>query len=146
MNNTKIFLGTMATNFNSLSKGDRIYIDKHSFDCGWYWGFGYIGNAHMHTHFDSVFLKGANDIKMPSELFVVPKYTDKEWWLILDLFKQAYTLKQCAEVYQYGGHYITNEHTQLIKNDELADKINSDLEKVLNKVWDILSKKIKIEK
>ncbi len=140
MNNTKIFLGTMATNFNTLSKGERIYIDKHSFNCGWYWGFGYIGNAHMHTHFNSVFLKGANDIKMPSELFVVPKYTDNEWWLILDLFYQAYSLKKCAEVYQHGGHYASDERSKLIKNDELADKINSDLEKVLDKVWDILSK------
>ena len=28
----------------------RIYLSKPSFDCGWYWGFGYLGNSREHYH------------------------------------------------------------------------------------------------
>ena len=133
MSNTKIFIGTLKTSINNLSKGERIYIDKHSFDCGWYWGFGYIGNAHCHTHFDRTFLKDS-DVLMPSEMFIRPKHTDAQWWEILDLFKQAYALKSVAEVYKYGGHY-TSDTIHTITSDQKAEMINNDLEKVLDKVW-----------
>ena len=65
--------------------------------------------------------------------------TQDQWWVIRDLFKQAYALKEAAEVYQYGGHQTTAPGiTDCIKNLEMAAQINKDLEIVLNKVWDFL--------
>ena len=43
----KIYLG------NTTEYG-RLYLSKHSWDCGWYWGFGYIGNSRLHMHIDSL--------------------------------------------------------------------------------------------
>lgn len=38
--------------------GERrpIYLTGFSWDYGWYWGGGYIGNKDLHTHFDGCFL------------------------------------------------------------------------------------------
>jgi hypothetical protein len=35
---------------------EAIYLEDFSWDCGWYWGGGYIGNRNMHCHFDGCFL------------------------------------------------------------------------------------------
>jgi len=72
------------------------------------------------------------------------KITQDQWWIIRDLYTQAYALKGAAEVYQYGGHQITKEGiTDCIKNLEMATKINADLEIVLNKVWDFIINEVK---
>ena len=31
-----------------------IYLDGFSWDCGWYWGFGYLGNKNCHYHVDGL--------------------------------------------------------------------------------------------
>lgn len=35
---------------------NRVYLRDFSWDCGWYWGGGYIGNDSFHAHFDGAFL------------------------------------------------------------------------------------------
>jgi len=35
---------------------NRVYLYDFSWDCGWYWGGGYIGNNDFHTHFNGAFL------------------------------------------------------------------------------------------
>ena len=70
--------------------------------------------------------------------------TQDQWWIVCDLFVQAYALKRAAEVYQHGGHHITRPGiTDCIKNLEMAARINKDLEIVLNKVWDFLLNEVK---
>ena len=130
----KLYLG------NTTQYG-RLYLSKHSWDCGWYWGFGYIGNSRLHMHIDS--LIGAEyDIR--SIFDKGSPITQNQWWIIRDLFTQAYALKKAAEVYQHGGHQTTKPGiTDCIKNLEMAAQINKDLEIVLNKVWDFLSNEVK---
>jgi hypothetical protein len=36
---------------------EPIFLYDFSWDCGWYWGGGYIGNKNMHSHFDGAFLE-----------------------------------------------------------------------------------------
>lgn len=43
----KIYLGTI-TGYGS------IYLSKHSWDCNWYWGFGYLGNNNLHFYIESL--------------------------------------------------------------------------------------------
>jgi len=72
------------------------------------------------------------------------KITQNQWWIIRDLFKQAYALKEAAEVYRHGGHQTSKPGiTDCIKNLEMAALINEDLEIVLNKVWDFLLHEVK---
>ena len=130
----KIYLG------NTTEYG-RLYLSKHSWDCRWYWGFGYIGNSRLHMHIDSL-IGAEHDI---GNIFDKGSpITQDQWWLIRDLFKQAYALKAAAEVCQYGGHQTTRPGmTYCIKNLEMAAQINKDLETVLDKVWDFLSNEVK---
>ena len=130
----KIYLGN-TTQCGSL------YLSKHSWDCGWYWGFGYIGNNSCHMHIDS--LMGAEyDIR---NIFDKGSpITQNQWWIIRDLFKQAYALQKVADVYRHGGHQTSKPGiTDCIKNLEMAAQINKDLETVLNKVWDFLLNEVK---
>lgn len=72
------------------------------------------------------------------------KITQDQWWIIRDLFRQAYALKGAAEVYQHGGHQTSKLGiTDCIKNLEMATLINKDLEVVLDKVWDFLLNEVK---
>ena len=130
----KIYLG-------SNTQYGRLYLSKHSWDCGWYWGFGYIGNNSCHMHIES--LIGAEyDIR--SIFDKGSPITQNQWWIIRDLFTQAYALKKTAEVYQHGGHQTTKPGiTDCIKNLEMAALINKDLEIVLNKVWDFIVNEVK---
>ena len=130
----KIYLG------NTTEYG-RLYLSKHSWDCGWYWGFGYIGNSRLHMHIDSL-INGEYDV---NKIFDGSTgITQDQWWIIRDLFMQAYALKAAAEVYQYGGHQTMRPGiTDCIKNLEMAARINKDLETVLNKVWDFLLNEVK---
>lgn len=128
---TKILLGKTKDNEN-------LYLEKHSWDCGWYWGMGYVGNKNMHTHFDSVFLK--DNRYNVSDHFSQTKITQNEWWLLRDLFVQAYALKKCAEVYKHGGHQTSKAGvTDLIKNELMENQLNTDLEKILDKIWEIMT-------
>ena len=130
----KIYLG------NTTEYG-RLYLSKHSWDCGWYWGFGYIGNSRLHMHISS--LIGAECLV--NKIFDKgTKITQEQWWVIRDLFIQAYALKQAAVIYQFGGSQtIRPGITDCIKNLEMAALINKDLETVLNKVWDFIVNEVK---
>ena len=113
----------------------KLFLSKHSWDCGWYWGFGYIGNKNVHTHFDSVFL---NDSEVASNVFTETPFSDADWWIVRDLFIQAYALKKAAEAYRYGGHQTTvTGVTDIIKDVDMTVRLNADLERVLNMVWNV---------
>lgn len=123
----KIYLGKIDN--------ERIYLSKHQWDCGWYWGFGYLGNDNLHFHIDSL-LQEETDVNV---IFSETKLAKDQWWVIRDLFVQAYALKKCAEVYQYGGFQTTKAGiTNIIKNKDKADTINKDLEIVLDTVWNYI--------
>jgi hypothetical protein len=74
---------TKTTNYKQA-----IFLTKHSFDCGWYWGFGYIGNAGHHFHIDSLFHN--ENIK---DVFTLTPLNQTDWNYLRDQFKKAYDLK-----------------------------------------------------
>lgn len=142
----KILLGKLKADAGTCADGENIWLEKHKWDCGWYWGFGYVGNKNCHFHFDSLlYIKdGKGSVKYTAnDLFESTKITDKEWWVIRDLFVQAYALKKAAEVYQMGGHQSTEPGvTDVIRNTALAKQINADLQKVLALAWDYACKAV----
>ena len=130
----ELYLGRLRDDFQDLG-GEAIYLYKHSFDCGWYWGMGYIGNKDLHTNFKSTFLKDrvTYDIK---DIFSKTKLTQSNWWNILEMFETAYALREAAEVYHRGGsHITTNLCREKLKDEELAARLNKDLKEVLDTVW-----------
>jgi hypothetical protein len=139
MTMNKILLGRLKSDAGTFADGENIYLTKHRWDCGWYWGFGYIGNKRCHFHFDSLLsIKGGcGGIKcLASELFQSTNITDKEWWVIRDLFIQAYALRGAAEVYRHGGYQTTLKGvTNIIQSHDMTKFINADLEKVLDTLW-----------
>lgn len=133
--NERIYLGKLKNDAGTFGAGEPIYLSKHSWDCGWYWGFGYLGNRNLHFHFDSLL----DNSKYASDLFEDPKVSNNDWWVIRDLFVQAYALKKAAEVYYYGGHQTSRKGvTDLIKDDTMVRRLNADLEKVLDTAWDFI--------
>ena len=127
MTNQKIVLGKTENGLMSIT--------KHSWDCGWYWGFGYIGNKNCHMHLDSL-LKGETDV---NKIFSETKLTQNQWWVIRDLFIQAYALKEAAAVYRHGGHQTKVDGlTDIIKSPSMELRINEDLGKLLDKAWEYL--------
>lgn len=151
-NQEKIYIGRIDN--------ESIYLSKHSWNCGWYWGFGYVGNNNLHFHISSLINEKDDKGKYPeyevnqvfqnSIAFNSPVFTQKQWWVIRDLFIQAYALKKSAEVFRYGGHQTTltgvtdilkdttiNEiiTEELFKEVLIEDFINQKLRLVLDTVW-----------
>ena len=128
----KKLLGTINKDYDCVAAGETIYLDKHSWNCGWYWGFGYIGNKNTHFHIDSLIGLETN----VNKIFSKTKIDQKTWWILRDLFIQAYTIKRCAEVYRYGGHQTNTNGLSVDRDDKLIKRLNNDLEQVLNNIWE----------
>lgn len=104
----------------------KIYLSAPSWDCGWYWGFGYLWNRNCHYH-----LSGLNEGKNQSlydaikEHFEDLQITNNKLWVFCELVSTAYKLKEAAEVLRSGGsNYTTNPLKELIKNEEETKRIN----------------------
>jgi len=50
----KILLG--YTKRKQYGTREPVYLEGFKWDCGWYWGGGYIGNSKFHAHFNGAFL------------------------------------------------------------------------------------------
>lgn len=140
----KVLLGRIRDDIDCSASGEFIWLSKHKWDCGWYWGFGYVGNKNCHFHFDHLLYvrdsKG-NGALLASELFTETCISDADWWVIRDLMVQAYALKAAAEVYRYGGRQTTLQGvTDLIRSPDMAKTLNDDLERVLTKLWEFTLK------
>lgn len=130
----------------------RIYLEEPSWDCGWYWGFGYLGNSQEHYHLSAyqekqqAFKLKDGSLKVITEKRNMIMYDclkedyhlnpniEKNLWKFCELVKTAYTLKETAEVLGRGGsHYTTNPVAITIKNEEEVKRIN---DKVLPAIFE----------
>lgn len=152
----------VKTNFNSkfyLGKVDneKIYLSPPSWDCGWYWGFGYLGNKNHHYHIDGLkkvqkynFEKSVFEYeffnlfdglkKHFGDSFVVKE--DGDIWVLAELFSTFYALKEAAEVLGRGGSRMTsNPCKDIITNKSETDRINNTvLPSIFNAIHEILLK------
>lgn len=125
--------------------GKKHYLKKASWDCGWYWGFGYIHTFERydigcHYHFDSL-EKNGNIYDNFKKTFVDSVLTDSELWKLCELMKTFYNLKTAAEVLGRGGsHYTTNPCAELIKNADEVKRINEIvLPTIFDEIYALLS-------
>ena len=107
------------------SDGKNEYLAEPSWDCGWYWGFGYLQNKDIHHHVDML-NKDKNMYDALIEYYGDSlTLKDNELWVFCELMKTFYTLKDTAEVLGRGGsHYTTNPIAKLIINKDETKRIN----------------------
>ena len=131
---------------------EAVYLNGFEWDCGWYWGGGYIGNKDFHAHFDGAFLnqldirghclgnfttpwnkkEGGKVVSNGASIWEnisfflddVPEEISKNWWRIKDLYKQFYVLKKAAEVFHIGGHCTSEGRNEKEIDKEMENKIN----------------------
>lgn len=125
------YLGKDKNGFNR-------WLEAPSWDCGWYWGFGYIEtytnnespersrDISEHTHFDYLFLKGNKcAFDMFKEFFISTPLTDDEIWTLCDYMMTFYALRKTAELYRQGYSWQTERaKIDSIKNEEQENTIN----------------------
>lgn len=117
--------------------GRNHYLQAGSWDCGWYWGFGYVESftnnrnpekskdINSHLHFNELFLNGANSINKWCEFFKDGVLNMQELWALLELMKSFYTAQQWSEACHWGGvNYSNNPCQELLKSNEEYNRIN----------------------
>lgn len=132
--------------------GENYWLESASFDCGWYWGFGYIEvfnkfktDIVLHTHYDGFLFKQNEKGDYIHTLKDITGFetplTDAEQWELSDLMKSFYSLQDTAEIFYQGNSHFTSNCKLDLKNAELYNKINKELlPKIFERVYQILSK------
>ena len=139
--------------------GDYIWLEAPKWDCGWYWGFGYIetytNNKHpeksndisSHSHFNHCIAgykhKDGEYIHHPhaNPDLAITTLTPRESWLLAEYMKTFYTLSESAEVFGRGGSHVCSEspaQKNIIKDDAICEKINKKMLPELFKLIDNL--------
>lgn len=112
-------------------EGVTYWLEEASWDCDWYFGFGYIEtytnnknprlarDINSHEHYDTKILKNGvcpSDFK---KIFVETPLDDDEIWKLNELMETFYTLKKYHELLHIGGSHITkNSVSDILKNDK----------------------------
>ena len=114
--------------------GRGVMLRRPSFDCDWYWGFGYLGNSQCHYHLDGLAsMEWKNKDIQGKNLFDQMKIhfgeslvlNDKSLWKFCEIVTTIYTLCKTAEVFNRGGsHFTTNPDAELLKHPEMWTHIN----------------------
>lgn len=126
------------------NNGERIYLTAPSWDCGWYWGFGYLGNKNCHYHVDSMEKETpfheAFEKHFGNSFIIKPS----DRWTFTELFKTFYLLKQSAEMYCTGGAHISNNPCKdIIINKSEESRINKEvLPAVFDEIYKILERNV----
>lgn len=126
----------------------KVYLTKATWDCGWYWGFGYINtfrgcDIYDHQHFDDLFLKN-NIFDSFKEYFKNTTLTYNEICLLLSYMKEFYIAQKYAELLRHGG-YITSkaisfiEEKNKLENEKEIERINKILlPELFEKIYKLL--------
>ena len=132
------------------------WLEEPSWDCGWYWGFGYVetytNNKHphlakdidSHQHFDGLFLKGNKcTYDAFKEFFEETPLNDDEIWELCDYMLTFYTLRKTADLFHNGYSWQThNAFVEDLKNQEQEDLINKKLlPEVFKRIQELLEEK-----
>ena len=124
------------------AEGTKYWLAAPSWDCNWYWGFGYVEtytnnnypnrsrDINSHQHFDSLFL---NDSKVNAfdafkAFFKETTLDQKEIHLLIDYMSSFYKLKDVAKTLGVGYSNMT----------ETAKEINEKILPAIFKRIDIL--------
>lgn len=125
----------------AAESGRHVYLEAPSWDCGWYWGFGYLhsftndrcpeksADINEHFHFDGAFLESKQcAFDAFKGYFRETVLTDDEIWMLCDYMRTFYTLKDAAELFYSGSsHYTEKAKVEILKDESLWRRINEEL-------------------
>jgi len=137
--------------------GQNVWLEAASWDCGWYWGFGYIetyeknvnpGRARdisSHSRYNSSIWSSKNEkgdfvyhVNMMD--WNASTLTDGEAWKLSELMREFYCLRETAELFGRGSMNICD--AGFPKNESLVKRINEVLlPAIFEKVYSLLSPK-----
>ena len=135
-------------------EGRLRWLEAPSWDCDWYWGFGYVESYTNnrrpdlsrdiceHTHFDSLFLKGKESAhKEFLKFFEDTPLEDDEIWLLTDYMMTFYTLRKTSDlVYCGNSHQTSKANIDVMKNESIYNEINKVmLPELFKKIKDLLT-------
>lgn len=129
-------------------EGEKVYLEDASWDCDWYWGFGYIetfkrdgSDIESHRHFNDLFLKnGISDTF--KNFFEETTVDEQEMWDLLETMDCFYICREYSDILHRGGANIASpgELKGVIKNDAEYKRINEEvIPKLIEKVKKILT-------
>lgn len=117
--------------------GKRVYIVAPTWDCNWYWSFGYLQATGEHFHLRNYGDKNWRDA-LERDYNLNKKLRGDNLWKFYELAKTAYQLKEVAEILGRGSSHITeNPLSEVIKNQAEVNRINHI---VLPQVFDAIDK------
>lgn len=161
----KIYLLGMDTD------NKNVWLEAPRWDCGWYWGFGYIerytnnqypeksSDIISHSHWDMEIIGKREYYDIDKQCWRVPDQyihhlnenpeiqgsvlSDRESWELADLMASYYTLSKAAELYNRGGSHLTTTKIQnLMKSAINYNNINKiDLPRIFERIDQILTPK-----
>lgn len=134
--------------------GINYWLESPSWDCDWYWGFGYIetyrNNENPKSSYDISSHQYAENFM--SKWFIEwngskPKlkeraFTEKEGWELSELFEQFYFLSEAAANFKNGKCHCSSSKIKLWKKPALTKEINEKLIPIVTKrILEILTPK-----
>ena len=135
-------------------EGTHYWLEEAKWDCGWYWGGGYVEtftndehpgqsrDINSHSHFDSMFFKGnKNGYDAFKEFFAYTPFTNNELWQICELMKAFYLARQYSDMLFTGGaHYTSNPAKETIQCLKEYGRINNEVIPALMKaLYEVMS-------
>lgn len=116
-------------------KNAKHYLQKHSWDCDWYWDMGCVKGQGFRTPFAIVFFTNADWTDLSKQL-TDTKLTQEDWLWLLERMKTAYALREAAAVVGRGGAHVSSPC--MSPDPEMATVLNDRLGDLLNEVWEYL--------
>ena len=117
---------------------NRYYLRKPKFECGWYWGLGYLatGRSCLSGHFDSYFKETPF---CDYDDFDDTPFTEHEKYIITDYMGQLYKLREVADMYHRGCTWITTDADVL---NTFAEQNTAEYKRICNvlipTIWNAL--------
>jgi len=136
--------------------GDYLWLEAGSWDCNWYWGFGYVEtytnnkkphlakDIQSHSHVDGYIFEKDENGSFISHWNEQPNLeestlTENESWEFSDLMKSFYTLRKTAEIYHQGNAHLSSGKLSL-KNQQAEKRINEkEIPKIMQRIYEILT-------
>ena len=83
--------------------GEKTFLVKPSWDCGWYWGCGYLSTISSHSHWSGLSDgKNMNSFDAFNEEFQTTPLTEGQLWMLCDYLSSMYVLKDFASTIGRG--------------------------------------------
>ena len=138
--------------------GLKYWLEEPTFNCGWYWGLGYIHtftnnrqptrsvDIMSHEHFDSKFM-GYGYVDGYLKFFKKSVLDRHETYRLFDLMECAYTLSKMAGICERGSGWISNNdcYDTLKDQDLYLEIIQKKLPAVISEICNLLGGKTKPE-